>query len=84
LKLRLTGEERTQLAQRATEDPEAHRFYLEGRFWWNRRSREGHNRAIELFNKAIRLDPDFALAYAGKRPSRLWQRTANSPRPTRL
>ncbi len=66
LKLRLTGEDRTQLAKRSTKNAEAHRAYLEGRFWWNRRSREGYNKAIELFDEAIRLDPDYALAYAGK------------------
>jgi serine/threonine-protein kinase len=66
LKVRLTGEDRTQLAKRSTENAEAHRAYLEGRFWWNRRSREGYSKAIELFDEAIRLDPAYALAYAGK------------------
>ncbi|GAF89119.1 unnamed protein product, partial [marine sediment metagenome] len=64
LKVRLTGEDRTQLANRSTENAQAHRAYLEGRFWWNRRSREGYNKAIELFDEAIRLDPNHALAYA--------------------
>jgi TolB-like protein/Tfp pilus assembly protein PilF len=66
LKVRLTGEDKTELERRTTESAEAHRAYLEGRFWWNKRSRDGYRKAIELFNEAIRLDPDYALAYAGK------------------
>ncbi len=49
-----------------TDNPEAYRAYLEGRFWWNKRSAEGFDRAIELFDEAIRIDPDYALAYSGK------------------
>jgi TolB-like protein/tetratricopeptide (TPR) repeat protein len=49
-----------------TGDPDAYRAYLEGRFWWNKRSQEGFDRAIELFDEAIRIDPGYALAYAGK------------------
>jgi serine/threonine-protein kinase len=49
-----------------TEDPDAYRAYLEGRFWYNKRSQEGFDRAIELFEEAIRLDPLYALAYAAK------------------
>ena len=49
-----------------TDHPDAYRAYLEGRFWWNKRSKEGFDRAIEFFDEAIRIDPDYALAYAGK------------------
>jgi tetratricopeptide (TPR) repeat protein len=49
-----------------TDDPNAYRAYLEGRFWWNKRSQEGFDKAIVLFDEAIRIDPEYALAYAGK------------------
>jgi serine/threonine-protein kinase len=49
-----------------TSDIDAYRAYLEGRFWWNKRSMEGFDRAIELFDEAIEIDPGYALAYAGK------------------
>ncbi len=66
LRLQLTREEKTKLAKGDTEDPEAYRAYIEARFWWNRRSEAGFDRAIRLFDRAISLDPQYARAYAGK------------------
>ncbi len=66
LRLQLTREERTKLAKNDTENPEAYRAYIEARFWWNRRSEDGFDRAIRLFDRAIALDPQYARAYAGK------------------
>jgi serine/threonine-protein kinase len=65
LRLQLTGEDDIKLAKRYTENIEAYRTYLEGRFWWNKRSKEGFAKANLLFNKAIEIDPNYALAYAG-------------------
>jgi serine/threonine-protein kinase len=65
LRLRLTGEEAQQLTRRATENTEAYRLYLRGRFYCEKRSEDGLRRAIELFQQAINEDPDYALAYAG-------------------
>ncbi|UCG50491.1 MAG: protein kinase [Candidatus Latescibacterota bacterium] len=49
-----------------TDNTDAYRAYLEGRFWWNKRSQEGFDKAIVLFDEAIGIDPNYALAYAGK------------------
>ena len=65
LQLHLTGEDKTKLFKRYTENIEAYRAYMEGRFWWNKRSPEGFAKANLLFNKAIEIDPNYALAYAG-------------------
>jgi TolB-like protein/DNA-binding winged helix-turn-helix (wHTH) protein/tetratricopeptide (TPR) repeat protein len=65
LTLKLTSEEEKHLAKRYTENAEAHQAYMKGRYWWNKRSRDGFNRAIEFFNEAISLDRNYALAYAG-------------------
>jgi len=65
LQLHLTGEDKTKLFKRYTENIEAYRAYMEGRFWWNKRSPEGFAKAKLLFNKAIAIDPNYALAYAG-------------------
>jgi len=43
----------------------AYDLYLRGRFEWNRRTEEGFEKALALFQEAIRQDPGFALAYAG-------------------
>jgi DNA-binding winged helix-turn-helix (wHTH) protein/tetratricopeptide (TPR) repeat protein len=65
LTLRLTGAERAQLTKRHTEDSAAHREYLRGRYHWSKRTKDGLNKAIESFQRAIAIDSDFALAYSG-------------------
>jgi len=44
---------------------EAYDLYLRGRFEWNRRTEEGFEKALALFQESIRRDPGLALAYAG-------------------
>ncbi len=66
LRLRLTQEEKIELAKSDTSNADAHRAYLEARHLWNLRSEDGFAGAIELFDHAISLDPEYAEAYAGK------------------
>ena len=66
LRVRLTGEQKTELVRSYTDNTQAYRTYKEARFWWNKRTQVGFKRAIELYDKAIRIDPGYALAYAGK------------------
>ncbi len=65
LRLRLTGEEQQRLAKRYTDNPEAYKLYLKGRYYSNQLSFEGCKKGIELMHQAIALDPTNALAYAG-------------------
>ncbi|MEE8463117.1 MAG: protein kinase, partial [Acidobacteriota bacterium] len=65
LRWQLTGEEESMMTKRYTENTEAYRSYLEGRYWWNKRTEEGFEKAVGLFNEAIEEDPLYALAYAG-------------------
>jgi DNA-binding winged helix-turn-helix (wHTH) protein/TolB-like protein/Tfp pilus assembly protein PilF len=65
LLLNLTASERSRLMKRYTENGEAWQAYLRGRYFWNRRTPEGHQKAIEAFDQAARIDPHYALAYAG-------------------
>jgi TolB-like protein len=51
--------------RRHTASPEAYQLYLRGRYFWNRRPGEVVQRALECFQKALELDPNFAAAYAG-------------------
>jgi TolB-like protein/DNA-binding winged helix-turn-helix (wHTH) protein/Tfp pilus assembly protein PilF len=65
LRLKLTGDEKQRLAKRYTGDAEAYQFYLKGRYYWNKRSPEGAQKAVSYFQQAIGKDPAYALAYAG-------------------
>src|SRR5438046_7804737 len=53
------------LASRPTENPEAHELYLKGRYFWNKRTTENLQKAIDYFEQAIGKDPAYALAYSG-------------------
>ena len=44
---------------------EAYDLYLQGRYFWNKRTAEDLRRAIELFEQALAKDPVYARAYAG-------------------
>ena len=50
-------------AQRPTNNPEAYELYLQGRFAWRQRHEENILRSIELFEKALDIDPNFARAH---------------------
>jgi eukaryotic-like serine/threonine-protein kinase len=65
LRLRLTGEEKQRLTKRYTENAEAYQLYLKGRYYWNKGTEDGGNKAIECFQQAIKKDPGYALAYSG-------------------
>jgi TolB-like protein len=61
LRLRLSGEDQQRLTKRDTTNSEAYQFYLRGRFYWNKRTAEGLQKAIEQFQQAIDKDPSYAL-----------------------
>ena len=65
LKIKLSGAEEKSLAKNYTENTEAYRLYLQGRFYWNKRTGKDLYKAIEYFEQAIAIDPNYALAYAG-------------------
>ncbi len=65
LELELTGEEQKRLTKHYTENAEAYQLYINGRFYWERRTLEGLKKAIEYFEQAIGKDQNYALAYAG-------------------
>lgn len=65
LKTKLSGADEAKLAKTYTANPEAYQLYLKGRFYWNKREEKDFRKAVEYFNQAIALDPNYALAYAG-------------------
>lgn len=59
-----TGERENQPID-SKHDSEAYRLYLKGRYYWNQRTPDGYQKAVDLYNQAIYKDPEFAPAYAG-------------------
>jgi DNA-binding winged helix-turn-helix (wHTH) protein/TolB-like protein/Tfp pilus assembly protein PilF len=65
LAINLAGQEKLQIAHHYTENIDAYRNYLAGRYSEFTFTRDGMNRAIDYFSRAIASDPRYALAYAG-------------------
>src|SRR5437762_7395407 len=65
LRLKLSGAEKRQLAKRPTENIKAFQYYMQGRSYINRQTREDLLEAIRYCEKAIEEDRNYALAYAG-------------------
>jgi TolB-like protein/Tfp pilus assembly protein PilF len=65
LRNKLSGAETERISRRGTDSTEAYQQYLKGRFHWNKRTMDDINKSIEYFQKAIEIDPSYALAYAG-------------------
>ncbi|HKO05273.1 MAG TPA: protein kinase [Candidatus Acidoferrales bacterium] len=62
LRITLTPQEEKTIARKPTENPQAYDFYLRGRSYTRR---ENVDYALQMFEQAIRLDPNFALAHGG-------------------
>src|SRR5256884_7057120 len=65
IQVKLTPQDQAHLGQVHPVDPEAYEAYLKGRYHWNKRSREGHAKAVQYFQEAIAKDPAYAAAYSG-------------------
>jgi len=64
LKVTLLGADERPVATQATKNSEAYNAYLQGNFYFQRRNFADYARAVGFFDKAIQLDPQYALAYA--------------------
>jgi TolB-like protein/tetratricopeptide (TPR) repeat protein len=64
LAVNLTTDEQKQLGKHYTTNVAAYDSYLMGLYFWNKRSKEGLEKAIDYFGRAVQKDPNFALAYA--------------------
>jgi serine/threonine-protein kinase len=65
LRLKLTSADQQKLAKSYTVDAEVYRLYLQGRFYWNKRTLSAVQKAIPYFKQAVEKDPNFALGYVG-------------------
>jgi TolB-like protein/Flp pilus assembly protein TadD len=65
LKVKLTGNDQQNLAKVYTNDAEAYRLYLQGRFYLNKRVGKEYDKAEGYLQQAVARDPNFALGYVG-------------------
>src|SRR5262245_60300785 len=65
LRQKLSGEEKKKIQNTYTQSNDAYQLYLKGRYYWNRRTNTALKKAVEYFQHAVELDPNYALAYAG-------------------
>ena len=65
LRVKILPRDEAHIEKTPTQSPEAHDLYLKGRYHWNQRTKESLLKAIEEYQAAIKLDPDYALAYSG-------------------
>ncbi len=59
-------------AKGGTKNVEAHESYLQGRYFINRHSEKGTDQARAAYERAVQLDPQFALAWAGLAQAHIW------------
>ncbi|HEY3663333.1 MAG TPA: tetratricopeptide repeat protein [Chthoniobacterales bacterium] len=72
LELKLLGRENPTTKNPAPQNVEAHNVYLQGHFYFERRNLEDYRKSIGFFDEAIRLDPEYALAYAERSEAWTW------------
>ncbi|MFC2166282.1 protein kinase, partial [Acidobacteriota bacterium] len=75
LKMKLVGQEKAAISKQPTDDLEAYNLYLKGRFFKNKFTDDGLTKAIDLFEKAVKKDPNFALANAELAETYFWHAT---------
>ncbi|HKZ81964.1 MAG TPA: winged helix-turn-helix domain-containing protein [Pyrinomonadaceae bacterium] len=65
LQLRLSGAQQQQLTKHFTENSQAYQFYLNGLFLLRQGGVDNVRKALDYYNQAVVLDPNFALAWVG-------------------
>jgi TolB-like protein/DNA-binding winged helix-turn-helix (wHTH) protein/Flp pilus assembly protein TadD len=65
IRIQVTAEERARLASARRVNPEAHEAYLLGQYHNNKGNEQGWKQAIDYFERAIQISPDYGAAYAG-------------------
>lgn len=65
IRIQVTAENRARFSTARSINPQAHEAYLLGRYHINKGTREGFKQAVQYFERAIQIAPDYAAAYAG-------------------
>jgi tetratricopeptide (TPR) repeat protein len=72
IRVQLTPQVQAQLSTNRPLQPEAHEAFLKGKYFANRLSPDGLEKAIHYFNEAINVDPTYGLAYAEMAETYCW------------
>jgi adenylate cyclase len=78
LKATITPEEKRELAKQYTENPEAYKLYRKGLYLWNKSSQPDADSAEIYYKRAIDIDPEYAIAYAGLANCYIFNRNISS------
>jgi TolB-like protein/Tfp pilus assembly protein PilF len=65
IKVKLTPQDQSRLRATHTVEPKAYEAYLRGQFYRAKSTEEGFNTAMDYFQKAIELDPNYPASYTG-------------------
>ena len=65
LKTKLSGEDAAKVEKSYTANAEAYQLFLKGRFYASKRTAKDAQKAIEYYQQAVAIDPNYALAFAG-------------------
>jgi serine/threonine-protein kinase len=65
LKIKLVGDQELLPVRHYTDKVGAYNLYLQGRFHWNKRTPDAFSRAISYFERALKIDPNYAMAHVG-------------------
>ncbi len=65
IRVEITPQEQAALKSARKIDPEAYEAYLKGRYFWNKRTADGLEKAVDYFDQAVAKDPNYAAAYSG-------------------
>jgi TolB-like protein/Flp pilus assembly protein TadD len=82
LKVTLLGIDSRSAQASATDNAEAHNAYLQGHFYLVRRNAEDFRKAIDYYDQAIQLDPNYALAHAERAEALVFMGDLTGQRPT--
>jgi TolB-like protein/DNA-binding winged helix-turn-helix (wHTH) protein/Tfp pilus assembly protein PilF len=75
----LTPDEQKRQSSFRPLDSEAYDLFLKGRFYCNKRSLQGFEKAVEYLTESVQKDPNFALAYAGLADAYMLRGLTTSP-----
>ena len=76
IRLRLTSQQQADLAEPRPVNPDAFDAYLQGYYFYQRRTAKDVNMAKKYYETATQLDPSYALAWVGLSRARYWQANA--------